>query len=178
MAHRCTHSNHCSALNYVMTHVYVLICYNICMYKHILHMYRHTHTCTNTYRIAQNVGRVKLWRNHSTRVIGRLNFGELSRFSIAFQCINNIGWENFGQSMDNCQIRQCFPPQTFYAIRHYTYTFYIRTHTHTTGTYIHTRIQINTTLFQVCLHITNKIGTSTFISCYQEVSRMRTHTHI
>ena len=25
----------------------------------------------NCYRIAQNVGGVKLWRNHSTRVIGR-----------------------------------------------------------------------------------------------------------
>ena len=55
-----------------------------------------------TYRIAQNVGGVKLCRNHSTRVIGRLNFGELSRFTIAFQCINNIWmgklWRIDGQS--------------------------------------------------------------------------------
>ena len=29
-----------------------------------------------------------------------------------------FGWENFGESIDNCQICQCFPPPILYAIRY------------------------------------------------------------
>ena len=46
------------------------------------------------------IWKVKLW-------------GELSRFSIAFQCINNTG---MGKLMNNCQFCQCFLPPTFFAI--------------------------------------------------------------
>ena len=59
------------------------------------HTHTHTHTLTHTlthththtqpkYRIAQNVGGEKLWRNHSTHAFGRENFGKFSKYSITF----------------------------------------------------------------------------------------------
>ena len=36
------------------------------------------------YRIAGNVGGVKLWQNHSSRAFGRAKLGELTKFSITF----------------------------------------------------------------------------------------------
>ena len=35
-----------------------------------------------------------------------------------FNALIMFGWENFGKLKDNCQIRQCFPPPMFCAIRY------------------------------------------------------------
>ena len=70
-------------------------------------------SATIKYRIAQNIGGIKLWRNCSTCAFGRAN---LVSVTLPFNALIMFGWENLGEFTDNCQIHQCFPPPTFCAI--------------------------------------------------------------